>query len=89
MTRLERAEAEVEAARLDRDEAIVQMLDHGVSLGRVATQLGLSRALVQQTASRVARARARQWPEHELHGSGDGERHGPARHLPLPAVAQP
>jgi hypothetical protein len=59
MARLERAEAAVEAARLERDEAIIEMLEHGVSLGRVARQLGMSRALVQQTAVRVVRARAR------------------------------
>jgi hypothetical protein len=59
MARLESAEAAVEAARLERDEAIIEMLQHGVSLGRVARQLGMSRALVQQTAVRVVRARAR------------------------------
>jgi hypothetical protein len=59
IARLERAEAAVEAARFDRDEAILSMLEHGVSLGRVARQLGMSRALVQQTAVRVVRARSR------------------------------
>jgi transposase-like protein len=56
---LELAEAAVEAARLERDEAIVAMLEKGVSLGRVARHLGMSRALVQQTRMRVTKARAR------------------------------
>ena len=59
IARLEQAEAAAEAARLERDEAIVAMLDGGVSLGRVAHHLGMSRALVQQTGRRVSKARAR------------------------------
>jgi hypothetical protein len=57
--RLELAEQAVELARLDRDKAIVAMLESGVSLGRVAAELQMSRALIQQTAGRVARAQAR------------------------------
>jgi hypothetical protein len=60
IARLQLAERDVEAARWERDEAIVAMLDAGVSLGRVAASLGMSRALVQQTRDRVERARARQ-----------------------------
>jgi hypothetical protein len=59
VARLESAEAVVELARIERDEAIVAMLENGVSLGRVARHLGMSRALVQQTRTRVAKARGR------------------------------
>ncbi len=59
VTRLQLAERALEAARWERDQAIMTMLDQGVSLGRVAAALGMSRALVQQTRERIARARAR------------------------------
>ena len=59
IARLQHAERDVDAARRERDEAIVAMLDEGVSLGRVAAALAMSRALVQQTRERVERAQAR------------------------------
>jgi len=59
ITRLRRAELAVETARQDRDEAIARMLERGVSLGRIATLLGVSRALVYQTDLRVRKAISR------------------------------
>lgn len=59
ITRLHRAELAVQAARQERDEAIARMLEQGASLGRIATLLGVSRALVYQTDLRVRKALSR------------------------------